>query len=269
MSGTDIDNGAGSASSLFDVSGKVVLVTGGSRGIGAAIAEGFVRGGARVYICGRNAEACAETSARLSEYGDCRPIPADLSTVEACRELAAELSKMEERLDVLVNNAGTLWAADLEDYPESGWDKAYDLNVKGPFFLVQALVPRLRAAGTHRDPARVITIGSIDAFHIPRHETYAYTSSKAAVHQLSLHLAHRLASDHITVNVIAPGMFHSKMMEATVESKGEEAVLGPVPLRRFVEDSDMAGTALYLASRASAFVTGAVIPVDGGYATTL
>ncbi|MEW1808686.1 SDR family oxidoreductase [Pseudarthrobacter sp. NPDC080039] len=257
------------ADDLFGVAGKVVLVTGGSRGIGEAIAEGFVKAGARVYICGRKADACEATAKRLSDYGECYPVPADLSSVEACRELAEKLARRETRVDVVVNNAGTLWAAGIDEYPESGWDKAFDLNVKGPFFLAQALLPLLRKSGTREDPARIINIGSIDAFHIPRHETYAYTSSKAAVHQLSLHLAHRLAAERITVNVIAPGMFFSKMMEATVEKEGADTVLGSVPLRRFVEASDMAGTAIYLASRAAAFVTGVVIPVDGGYATTL
>lgn len=263
------DNASEVAEGLFDVAGKTVLVTGGSRGIGYAVAEGFVKAGARVYICGRKADVCKEAARELSQYGQCHAIPADLSSVEACRDLAEQIGAREARLDVVVNNAGTLWAADIDEYPENGWDKAFDLNVKGPFFLVQALLPLLRAAASREDPARIITIGSIDAFHIPRHETYAYTSSKAAVHQLSAHLAWRLAPEQITVNVIAPGMFYSKMMQATVERKGEDEVLGGVPLGRFVEPSDMAGTAIYLASRAASFVTGAVIPVDGGYATTL
>lgn len=263
------DNASAVSEGLFDVAGKVVLVTGGSRGIGYAIAEGFVKAGSRVYICGRKADVCEEAARELSQYGECYAIPADLSSVEACRDLAEQIGAREDRLDVVVNNAGTLWAADIDEYPENGWDKAFDLNVKGPFFLVQALLPLLRAAASREHPARIITIGSIDAFHIPRHETYAYTSSKAAVHQLSVHLAWRLAPEQITVNVIAPGMFYSKMMQATVERKGEEEVLGGVPLKRFVESSDMAGTAIYLASPAASFVTGAVIPVDGGYATTL
>lgn len=255
--------------SLFGVSGKVVLVTGGSRGIGRAIAEGFVRAGARVYVCGRSAEACGQTAADLSRLGDCSSIPANVATADGCRALAAELAERETRLDVLINNAGALWAAGLADYPEAGWDKVFDLNVKGPFFLVQSVIPLLTAAATHEDPARIITVGSIDAFHVPSHETYAYSSSKAAVHQLSRHLAKTLAGTYITSNVVAPGMFPSKMMEGTIRTRGEEAILERVPLKRFVNDADMAGAAIYLASRAASYVTGAVLVVDGGTATTL
>lgn len=254
---------------LFGVVGKVVLVTGGSRGIGRAIAEGFVRAGATVYICSRKAQACEETASELAAYGTCRPLPGDLGTVDGCRTLAAALSEREERLDVLVNNAGALWAAALAEYPESGWDKVFDLNVKGSFFLVQALLPLIRAAASPERPARIITIGSIDALHIPHHETYAYSASKAAVHQLSKHLAAQLAGDSITVNVIAPGMFPSKMLQGTLERRGADAMLEPVPLKRFVEPTDMAGAAIYLSSRAGSYVTGAVLPVDGGTATTL
>ncbi|MGW4336502.1 SDR family oxidoreductase [Rhodococcus koreensis] len=254
---------------LFDVSGKVVLVTGGSRGIGLAIAEGFVRSGARVYICARNAEACTLAVKELSQYGEAIALPANLGSVDGCRSLAHALGEKEDHLDVLVNNAGAIWAETLAEYPESGWDKVFDLNVKGSFFLIQALTPLLEAAASPEDPARIINIGSIDAFHVPKHETYAYSSSKAAVHHLSRHLAAQLAPRSITVNVIAPGMFKSKMLEGTLEQRGEEAVLAPVPLKRFVAESDMAGTAIYLASRAGAYVTGVVLPVDGGTATTL
>jgi NAD(P)-dependent dehydrogenase (short-subunit alcohol dehydrogenase family) len=254
---------------LFDVSGKTVLVTGGSRGIGYSIAEGFVKAGARVYICGRNAEKCDQAAKELSQFGDCHSLPAHLGSVEGCRSFAQAFGARESRLDVLVNNAGSLWAETLADYPESGWDKVYDVNVKGPFFLVQALLPLLEASASREDPARVINIGSIDAFHVPHHETYAYTSSKAAVHQLSLHLAAQLAPRSITVNVIAPGMFKSKMLQGTLEARGEEAVLAPVPLKRFAGPSDLAGAAIFLASTAGSYVTGAVLPVDGGTATTL
>jgi NAD(P)-dependent dehydrogenase (short-subunit alcohol dehydrogenase family) len=255
--------------SLFDVRGKTVLVTGGSRGIGRSIAEGFVLGGARVYICGRDAKASDQAAKELSEHGECYSIPAHLGSVEGCRSFAAALAEREDRLDVLVNNAGSLWAETLEDYPESGWDKVFDVNVKGPFFLVQALLPLIEAASSPAHPGRIINIGSIDAFHVPDHETYAYTSSKAAVHQLSRHLASQLASRHITVNVIAPGMFKSKMLLGTIDTHGEEAVMAPVPLKRFARPSDLAGAAIFLASNAGSFVTGAILPVDGGHATTL
>lgn len=254
---------------LFSVDGKVVLVTGGSRGIGFAIAEGFVKAGASVYVCSRKAEACDLAAKELGQYGECHAIPADLGTTGGCRSLAQAIAERAGKLDVLINNAGALWAETLADYPESGWDKVFDLNVKGPFFLVQAIVPLLKAAATPDDPARIINIGSIDGFHIPKHQTYAYTSSKAAVHQLSRHLAAQLAPSSVTVNVIAPGMFKSKMMTATVERHGEEAVLERVPLKRFASPSDMAGTAIYLASKAGSYVTGVVLPVDGGTATTV
>ncbi|OHV64850.1 3-oxoacyl-ACP reductase [Pseudofrankia sp. BMG5.36] len=254
---------------LFGVQGKTVLVTGGSRGIGRAIAEGFVKAGARVYVCGRSAEASDLAAKELSGYGECHSIPAHLGSVAGCRSLAAGLSQRESKLDVLVNNAGSIWAESLADYPESGWDKVFDVNVKGPFFLVQALMPLIESAASPDEPARIINIGSIDAFHVPHHETYAYTSSKAATHQLSRHLAAQLASRHITVNVIAPGLFRSKMLAGTIETLGEEAVLASVPLKRFARPSDMAGAALFLASTAGSFVTGAIVPVDGGHATTL
>jgi NAD(P)-dependent dehydrogenase (short-subunit alcohol dehydrogenase family) len=253
---------------LFGVAGKVVLVTGGSRGIGRSIAEGFVRAGARVYVCGRKADACEQTARELSESGECFALPANLATVEGCQSLAHELSSREPRLQVLVNNAGALWAEPLSEYSELGWDKVFDLNVKGPFFLIQSLLPMLAAAAAPGDPARIITIGSIDAFHVPEYETYAYSSSKAAVHQLSRHIAKSLATSNITSNVIAPGRFPSKMTQATIEALGEESALEAVPLNRFVRSSDMAGATIFLASSASAFITGAVLPVDGGAATT-
>lgn len=254
---------------LFGVEGKIVVVTGGSRGIGLAIAEGFVRAGARVYVSSRKADACEKAARALSEHGECYPAPADLGVVKGCRSLAGAIAQREGRLDVLVNNAGAIWAREIADYPEAGWDKVFNLNVKGVFFLVQAMLPLLKAAAAPADPARVINVGSIDAFRVPQHETYAYSASKAAAHQLSRHLAAQLAPFSVTVNVIAPGMFKSKMLEATLERRGEEAMLAPVPLKRFVSPSDMAAAAIYLASAAGSCITGAVIPVDGGTATTL
>ena len=256
---------------ILGVAGKVVLVTGGGRGIGESIAEGFVKAGAKVYICSRKPEACAETAARLSDHGHCTALPltGDVASVEGRAAIVVAMKEREDKLDVLVNNAGALWAAPLADYPESGWDKVFDLNVKGLFFLIRDLVPMLEAAGAHGDPSRVINIGSIDGFHIPKHETYAYSSSKAAQHQLSIHLADQLAARNITVNVIAPGMFPSKMMQGTLDRVGEEKVLEKVPLKRLTGPDDMAGTAIYLASKAASYVTGAVVPVDGGTATTL
>jgi NAD(P)-dependent dehydrogenase (short-subunit alcohol dehydrogenase family) len=256
-------------SDLFDVSGKVVLVTGGSRGIGFGIAEGFVRAGARVYLCSRKAEDVERAATRLSELGDCVGLQANLGSVEGCRQLASEVATLEQRIDVLVNNAGNIWVEKLADYPESGWDKVFDLNVKGVFFLVQALMPMIETGASADDPARIINIGSIDAFHVPDHETYAYSASKAAVHHLTKHLAAQLAAVPVTVNCIAPGRYRSQMLENAIELEGADEMLSPIPLKRFADGDDLAGTAIYLASRAGSFVTGAVLPVDGGHATTL
>ncbi|MGU3498658.1 SDR family oxidoreductase [Mycobacterium sp. C31M] len=254
---------------LFDVSGRTVLVTGGTKGIGRAIAEGFVRAGAHVIICSRHADECEGVASEMAQHGRCQAIPADLGTVQGCRDLAAAVAQEVPKLDVLVNNAGAIWVEKLADYPESGWDKIYDLNVKGVFYLVQAVLPLLYAAADPSHPARIINIGSIDAYHVPDHETYAYSSSKAAVHHLSRHLAARLAPEAITVNTIAPGRFRSRMLERAIEKEGEKPLLAPIPLNRFGEDDDLAGTAIYLASRAGSFVTGAVLPVDGGHSTLL
>lgn len=256
---------------ILGVAGKCVLVTGGGRGIGESIAEGFVKAGAKVYICSRRAETCEETAKILSALGTCiaLPVKGDVATTEGRAAIVAAMAEHEDKLDVLVNNAGALWAAPLSEYPESGWDKVFDLNVKGLFFLIRDLVPLLEAAASKDDPARIINIGSIDGFHIPKHETYAYSSSKAASHQLSIHLADQLAKRHITVNVIAPGMFPSRMMQGTLDRVGAEKMVEKVPLRRLTGPDDMAGTAIYLASRAASYVTGAVVPVDGGTATTL
>lgn len=260
---------SGAPVDLFDVSGRTVLVTGGTKGIGRAIAEGFVRAGAHVIICSRHADECAAAAAEMAQYGSCVAIPADLGTVKGCQDLAGALAQETEQLDVLVNNAGAIWVEKLSDYPESGWDKVFDLNVKGVFYLVQAVLPLLEAAAEPSNPARIINIGSIDAYHIPDHETYAYSSSKAAVHHLSRHLAAQLAPAAITVNVIAPGRFRSRMLERAIESEGEGPLLAPIPMNRFGDDDDLAGTAIYLASRAGSFVTGAVLPVDGGHSTLL
>ena len=253
---------------LFSVSGKVVVVTGGTRGIGHMIAQGFVEGGAKVYVCSRKQQACDETTAELSKLGECIGIAADLATEPGVEAFAHEIGGRETRVHVLVNNAGTNWAAPLAEYPDSAWDKVLALNVKSIFHLTKHLAPLLEKAATPADPARVINIGSVDALHAPPLETYAYSTSKAAVHHMTRVLAKQLASRRITVNAIAPGPFPSKMMKETLESFGE-AIIASVPLSRIGEPEDMAGVALYLASRAGAYVTGAVIPVDGGMVTCL
>ena len=251
---------------LFCIEGKVALVTGGSRGIGLMIARGFVRAGARVYVTSRKREACDEVAAELSKSGTCVALPGDLSSLAGIAQLAGELSEREPALHILVNNAGANWGAPIDEYPESGWDKVLALNLKSVFYLTQRLLPALRAAATEPDPARVINVGSIDGIQVPALETYAYSSSKAAVHHLTRVLARKLASQHITVNAIAPGPFESKMMAATLEQFGD-AIRASCPRGRIGEPDDMAGAAIYLASRAGAYVTGAVIPVDGGIST--
>jgi len=248
---------------LFDLTGKVALVTGGSRGIGEMIADGYVSSGVRTYISSRKADVCDATAERLSAIGTCSSLPADLSTLDGVRSLVDQLQSRESRLDILVNNAGATWGAPIDDYPEKGWDKVMDINVKSPFFLARALLPMLEETASEAAPARIINVGSIDGINVNRLPTFAYGPSKAALHHLTRVLAAQLASRHINVNAIAPGPFPSKMMAATLDKFGDEIRRG-VPLGRIGEAADMAGAAIYLASRAANYVTGVVLPVDGG-----
>lgn len=243
---------------LFSVEGKTVVVTGGSRGIGRMIAAGFVAAGATVYISARKT---AEVDKAAAELG-CTAVPADLSTPEGVGALA---EAVEGPVHVLVNNAGATWGAPLEEYPGHAFDKLWGINVKGVFHLTQRLLPRLRAAATPDDPARVINIGSVDGIRVPALESYAYSATKAGVHMLTRHLARQLAPEHITVNAIAPGPFESKMMAFALDDPTtRELVAGGVPLGRIGRPDDMAGAAIFLSSRAGAYLTGTVIPVDGG-----
>jgi NAD(P)-dependent dehydrogenase (short-subunit alcohol dehydrogenase family) len=253
---------------LFSVKGKTALVTGGSRGIGLMIARGYVEGGAKVYISSRKKAVCDEVAAELSKIGTCISLPGDISTEADVKRLASELASHETRLDILVNNAGTNWGAPLADYSDDAFQKVLATNVKSVFNLTRELLPLLRKAATKEDPARVINIGSVDGLHVPALETYAYSSSKAAVHHLTRALAKQLASDNITVNAVAPGPFESKMMKETLERFGD-MIVAQVPRGRIGQPDDMAGIAIYLASRAGAYVTGAVIPVDGGMSTCI
>jgi NAD(P)-dependent dehydrogenase (short-subunit alcohol dehydrogenase family) len=252
---------------LFSIAGKTALVTGGSRGIGLMIARGFVEAGAKVYISSRKADVCEEVAAELSRSGECLALPADLSSEAECKRLAEEVMDREPSLNILVNNAGANWAAPLAEFPDSAWDRVLNLNVKGVFHLTRYLVPALSAASGPDDPARVINIGSIDGLRVPEFETYSYSASKAAVHHLTRALAKRLAPGGITVNAIAPGPFESKMMEATLDAFGD-VIRSQCPLGRIGEPDDMAGAAIFLSSRAGAYLTGTVIPVDGGISTT-
>ena len=252
---------------LFGLGGKTALVTGGTRGIGMMIARGLLQAGARVVISSRKADACEQAVSTLSEFGEVRGVAADLSRQDECQRLAAEVLSQSDTVDILVNNAGATWGEPLETFPAAAWDRVLDLNVKSPFWMVQAVLPALRKAGTQDDPARIINIGSIDGIHVSPMTTYSYSTSKAAIHQLTRVLAKELGPQHITVNAVAPGPFPSKMMAATLEAFGE-AIAASAPLRRIGRDDDMAGIAIFLASRAGSYLNGAVIPVDGGIATT-
>lgn len=249
--------------SWFSLAGKHALVTGGSRGIGEMIARAYVAAGAQVLIASRDGSAC---EALADELGDsCRAVVADLSTPQGVEELAAATATWTDHLDVLVNNAGATWGARLGEYPAEGFDKVMDLNVRAVFLLTQALLPQLRAAASVADPARVLMIGSVDGLSVPVFDSFAYSASKAAVHQLSTHLAAALAPEHVTVNALAPGLFPSKMTAFLFAD--EEAVTARIPLGRPGRLEDIGGMAIALASRAGSYVTGTVLPIDGGYAT--
>lgn len=247
---------------MFSLEGRVALITGGSRGIGRMIASGFIAQGAKVYITARKIQACLETAEALGP--NCIPLPGDISTVEGCRQLADALTKLEPRLDILVNNAGAAWAAPFTEFPESGWDKVMNVNVKSPFFLTQMLYESLKAAGSAARPAKVINIGSIDGIRPNPWETYSYHASKAAIHHLTRRMAARLAADHINVSAIAPGPFASEMNRAARDHADE--IAKAVPTGRIGEPEDMAGAAIFLASRAGDYVVGDVLVVDGGVA---
>ena len=247
---------------LFSLEGRVALVTGGSRGIGRMIAEGFLRHGAKVYISARKAEACDRTAAELSAIGPCLSLPADVSGADGVAALAARIQALEPRLDILVNNAGAAWAAPFDEFPENGWDKVVDLNLKSPFFLTRALHGALKAAGSPEQPAKVINIASIDGIAVNPLETYSYAASKAGLIHLTRRMSLRLIEDHIAVSAIAPGAFASDMNRAA-RDQGDE-VATRIPAQRIGTAEDMAGAAIFLASRAGDYVVGATLVVDGG-----
>jgi NAD(P)-dependent dehydrogenase (short-subunit alcohol dehydrogenase family) len=248
---------------LFDMTGKTAVVTGGGRGIGLMATTGLLLAGARVYIASRDVAACQVAAQGLKPFGDIVPLAHDLATTEGCRALADDIAAKESALHVLVNNSGAAWGASFPEYPENGWDKTMDLNVKAPFFLVQALLPLLQSGARSGDPSRVINIGSVDGLRVPRSNNFAYSASKAALHHLTKVLAVELGPRNLTVNAIAPGPFRSKMMAATL-ADSQDRLETASPLGRIGEDDDIAGAVVYLSSRAGAFVTGAVLPVDGG-----
>ena len=248
----------------FSLAGRTALVTGGSRGIGEMIAEGFLRAGAKVYVSARKASACEETAQRLGALGTCVPLPADVSGATGARAMAEHYLKHESTLDILVNNAGAAWGESFDTFPESGWDKVMDLNVKTPFFLTQALHGALKAAATRERPAKVINIASIDGVSVNMQETYSYAASKAGLIHLTKRMALRLIEDYIVVNAIAPGAFASNMNKVARDHADEVSKI--IPAGRIGTPEDMAGSAVYLASRAGDYVVGGTLVVDGGMA---
>jgi len=252
---------------LFSIEGKVAVVTGGSRGIGAMIARGYVENGVRTYITARKMEELQATADALSEFGECIVIASDLSTLEGVKAFADAVKEKEEKVHILVNNAGATWGEELDGFPEAGWDKVMDLNVKSPFFLTQQLLSPMRDAGTKEDPARIINIASINAYANSKMTNYSYTASKAAVVRMTEHLAADLVTQFINVNGIAPGLFPSKMTNYFVQGN-EDQIGAAIPRGRIGNPDDAAGTAIYLSSKASAWVTGQTIVLDGGVVTS-
>ena len=246
---------------LFSLAGRTALVTGGSRGIGRMIAAGFLQQGAKVYISSRKAAACDAAVAELSSLGPCIALPADVSTPAGIAALVAAYSARESRLDILVNNAGAAWGAPFDEFPEAGWDKVVDLNLKSPFFLTQAL-HQLLIAGAAQQPAKVINIASIDGQTVNPQETYSYAASKSGLIHLSKRMALRLVQDNIVVNAICPGAFASDMNRDARDHA--DAVAARIPARRVGVDDDMAAAAIYLASRAGDYVVGTTLTMDGG-----
>ena len=249
-------------SSLFSLEGRVALITGGSRGIGRMIAAGYLQQGAKVYISARKAAACDATAAELNKIGPCVSLPADVSTAAGIKGLVAAFSAHEAKLDILVNNAGAAWGAPFDEFPESGWDKVVNLNLKSPFFLTQALHARLLAGAAGGQAAKVINIASIDGQTVNPQETYSYAASKSGLIHLSKRMALRLIQDNIVVNAICPGAFASEMNKDARDHA--EAVAARIPARRVGVDDDMAAAAIYLASRAGDYVVGTTLTVDGG-----
>ena len=254
---------------LFDVAGKVAVVTGGSSGIGAMMAQGLLENGAKVYITARKADRLHAAAEELSKFGECIAIPGDMSSVEGIEAFVAEVISREGKIDIMINNAGANWGAPIEDFPESGWDKVMDINIKSIFFSIQKFLPLLKAAGTAEDPARVINIASINGIRNSGMPTYAYSASKSGVIHLTEHLATDLASSNVNVNAIAPGLFPSNMTKQIVENDGmTTAAIARIPRGRMGKPEDIAGTAIFLSSQASAWVTGHTIVLDGGMIAT-
>jgi NAD(P)-dependent dehydrogenase (short-subunit alcohol dehydrogenase family) len=254
-------------SGLFSVEGKTILVTGGTRGIGYMIAEGYLRAGARVYLSSRKEDACRQAESALSEFGEVHAISCDVSAEDQCRSLVDAIAQHESKLDVLVNNAGATWGTSFDEFPDFAWDKVLATNLKAPFTLTRSARPLLDEAASDEAPARVINIGSIDGLSVPGFGNYSYSAAKAGLHHLTRHLAADLAPS-VLVNAIAPGPFPSKMTAKPLEANGDQ-LRAASPVRRIGRPDDIAGAAIYLSSRATTFMTGEVITLDGGLSTTL
>ena len=252
-------------SSVFDVSEKTILVTGGAHGLGRMIAEGLVRAGADVLITSRKADAAEEAALHMQPYGRCEALVSDLGSAAAATALAAHFKTRREQLHVLINNAGRSWGAPLESFPDTAWDPVLNVNLQAPFTLIRELLPLLRKTATPEDPARVLNVGSMAGIVVERISAYSYVASKAALHHLSRVLAADLAGEHIAVNAIAPGYFPSRMMAHIESDKHQSAdLLARIPFGRLGRSEDIVGLCIFLASRASAYMTGLLIPLDGG-----
>ena len=256
---------------LFSVEGKIVFISGGSRGIGEMMAAGFLANGATVYISSRKAEVCDATAERLTaEYGGkCVSIPADIATLEGIEAVVAKFREHEDHCDILINNAGAAWGAPLEEFPEMGWDKVMDVNVKSVFFLTQKMLPLLEKNASADETSRLINVGSIDGLRSPIFPTFSYGPSKAAVHHLTRQLAVHLTKRHILCNAIAPGPFPTWMLSTGVGAGGDTDIdwskIGDTnPRGRVGTPEDIAGLAIFLGSRAGAYTVGEVITCDGG-----
>jgi NAD(P)-dependent dehydrogenase (short-subunit alcohol dehydrogenase family) len=249
---------------LFSLSGKVAIVTGGSRGLGAMIAHGYVENGVKTYITARNKDELNTTAEELNMLGECIPVVADLSTISGIEALVNTISLHEKKLDILVNNAGAAWGAPFSEFPEEGWDKVMNLNAKSPFFVTQKLLTLLSASATSNNPARVINIASINGINNPKADNYSYAASKAAVIQMTRHLAADLVKDNININALAPGFFLSKLTKYIVNKQEEKFAKKMVPKERLGKAEDIAGTAIYLSSEASSWMTGHTLVLDGG-----
>lgn len=252
-------------SELFSIEGKVALVTGGAQGMGRMIAEGLLKAGAKVYITSRKADICEQSAKELSAFGQCVAIPAGLDTPEAVVALADSFKQQEDKLDILINNAGRTWGAPLESFPDKAWAPVMAVNVQGPFTLVRELLPQLRQVAGQDNPARVINIGSLAGKKVQRLSAYSYAASKAAIHHLSREMAADLAGDNITVNAIVPGYFPTKMTaHIREEEEKTRELVDKIPMARMGSPEDIVGTCIFLSSRAGAYLTGVELPVDGG-----